>query len=150
MPSFSAKSLALLKDCHPDLIKIAQLAIQRIDFSIIEGHRTKERQKELVKKGASQTMNSKHCEYPARAFDFLPYPFNGWNDLAAFNKVGEVLIQCAKELGIDARRGADWNMNGITTDEKFYDGPHFELMSEQELARYGRKPLSKQQNDTKK
>ena len=95
-------------------------------------------------------MNSKHCEYPARAFDFLPYPFNGWNDLAAFNKVGEVLIQCAKELGIDARRGADWNMNGITTDEKFYDGPHFELMSEQELARYGRKPLSKQQNDTKK
>ena len=35
MPSFSAKSLALLKDCHPDLIKIAKLAIQRIDFSII-------------------------------------------------------------------------------------------------------------------
>ncbi|CAL7888758.1 L-alanyl-D-glutamate peptidase [Fusobacterium necrophorum subsp. funduliforme] len=133
MPKFSKRSLDNLKDCHPDLKKIAELAIQRVDFTIIEGHRSKAKQLQNVKSGASQTMNSKHCEYPSRAFDFIPYPFKGWNDSEGFNNIGEVILQCAKELKIFARRGADWNMNGRTDDEKFYDGPHIELMSLKEL-----------------
>lgn len=137
MQKFSKRSLDNLKDCHPDLKKIAELAIQRVDFTIIEGHRSKAKQLQNVKSGASQTMNSKHCEYPSRAFDFIPYPQKekgkvDWKD-RRFNTIGEVILQCAKELGIFARRGADWNMNGRTDDEKFYDGPHIELMSLKEL-----------------
>lgn len=132
MPKFSKRSLDNLKDCHPNIKRIAELAIQKTDFTVIEGHRSKKKQAENVKIGASQTMNSKHCEYPSRAFDFIPYPFKGWND-NRFNEIGEVILQCAKELGIRVRRGADWNMNGLTSDEKFYDGPHIELMSLKEL-----------------
>lgn len=135
MPRFSKRSLENLKTCHPDLIRIANEAIKRIDFTIIEGHRSKEKQKENVKKGASQTLNSKHCEYPSRAFDFIPYPFKGWDDTEGFNKIGEMILQCAKDLGILARRGADWNMNRRTDDEKFYDGPHIELLTLEEFKR---------------
>lgn len=135
MPRFSKRSLENLKTCHPDLIKIANEAIKRIDFTIIEGHRSKEKQKENLKKGVTQTLNSKHCEYPSKAFDFIPYPFKDWDDTKSFNKVGEIILQCAKELNILARRGADWNMNGRTDDEKFYDGPHIELLTLEEFKR---------------
>jgi len=36
MGKFSKRSLDNLTGCHPDLVKIANLAIQRIDFTIIE------------------------------------------------------------------------------------------------------------------
>ena len=75
MGKFSKRSLDNLSGCHPDLVKIANLAIQRIDFTIIEGHRTAEEQRKKVKQGFSKIMNSKHCETPSRAFDFIPYPF---------------------------------------------------------------------------
>lgn len=48
-----------------------------------------------------------------------------------FEKVANVLKQVAKELGIKARWGGDWNMNGRYDDEierGSYDGGHFELM----------------------
>ena len=138
MGKFSKRSLDNLAGCHPDLVKIANLAIQRIDFTIIEGHRTVEEQRKRIKQGFSKIMNSKHCETPSRAFDFIPYPFKqeDWNDTEKFNKIGEVLLECAKELGIKARRGADWNLNGSTKDEVqrgSYDGPHFELLSDEEF-----------------
>lgn len=133
MPKFSKRSLDNLKTCHPDLLKIANKAIEKVGFTIIEGHRSKEKQKENLKNGTTKTLKSKHCEYPSRAFDFIPHPFNGWNDTEGFNKVGEIILQCAKELGILVRRGADWNMNEITEDEKFYDGPHIELLTLEEL-----------------
>lgn len=133
MSKFSKRSLENLKTCHPDLIKIAEEAIKIVDFTVVEGHRSKEKQKENLKKGVTKTLNSKHCEFPSRAFDFIPYPFKNWNDTEGFNRVGETILECAKKLGINVRRGADWNMNGKTSDEKFYDGPHIELMSLEEL-----------------
>ncbi|PZM82140.1 M15 family peptidase [Candidatus Gracilibacteria bacterium] len=137
MPSFSKKSLDKLKECHPDLQKIAMEAIKEIDFTILEGHRSLAKQRENVKNGASQTLNSKHCEFPSRAFDFIPYPFKqeDWKNTKKFNDIAEVLLKCAKKLGILARRGSDWNMNGVSTDERFYDGPHFELLSKAEYQR---------------
>ena len=50
MGKFSKRSLNNLAGCHPDLVKIANLAIQRIDFTIIEGHRTVEEQKKKLNK----------------------------------------------------------------------------------------------------
>lgn len=138
---FSKRSLNNMKNVHPDLIKIANEAIKYVDFTIIEGHRSIEQQKENIKKGVSQTLKSKHCETPARAMDIIPYPFKGWNDTKDMDRVTKVILECARKLGIPARRGSDWNMNDNTGDEKFYDGPHIELMNEQELEaakkRYG-------------
>ena len=47
---------------HPDLVKVVERAIQitPVDFTVLEGRRTKERQAELLKAGATTTMNSRH------------------------------------------------------------------------------------------
>ena len=55
-------SLRRLEGVDPRLQALAKLAIQKttVDFSVTYGLRTKEEQIELVKKGFSKTMNSRH------------------------------------------------------------------------------------------
>jgi len=57
-----AKSLQRLSGVHPDLVRVVKRAIKitPVDFSVIEGVRTKKRQSELFASGASKTMNSRH------------------------------------------------------------------------------------------
>lgn len=134
MPKFSKRSLDNLSECDERLVKIANEAIKRIDFTVIDGARTEEEAKENQAKGTSWTNKSKHCRKPkSYAFDYIPYPFKSWSDLEGFEKVAKVLLQVAKELGIKARWGGDWNENGKYDDEiarRSYDGGHFELMED--------------------
>lgn len=120
MYKFSKRSLKNLTGVHPDLVKVAELAIKRtpVDFGIIEGLRTAERQKELVAKGASRTMNSRHIT--GHAIDFACFVGSElrW-DWALYNQVGPVFEECAKELGIPIVWGGRWR--------SFPDGPHVEL-----------------------
>lgn len=116
----SAKSLSRLSGVHPklqDVVKRA-IALTPVDFVVIEGLRTKERQAYLVEKGASKTMNSRHIT--GHAVDIAPI-INGkvsweWKD---FYPVIDAMRQAAKELDVPVVHGADW-----TT---FKDGPHHEL-----------------------
>lgn len=120
MYKLSKRSLDRLQGVHPDLVKVVQLAITRtpIDFAITEGLRTVERQKELVAKGASKTMNSRHIT--GHAIDFACFVGKevrwDWN---LYNQVGPVFEDCAKELGIPIVWGGRWR--------SFPDGPHVEL-----------------------
>lgn len=120
MYKLSKRSLDRLQGVHPDLVKVVQLAITRtpIDFAITEGLRTVERQKELVAKGASKTMNSRHIT--GHAIDFACFIGKEvrW-DWALYNQVGPVFEECAKELGIPIVWGGRWR--------SFPDGPHVEL-----------------------
>ena len=52
----------MLEGVHPDLVKVVHraAALSDIDFTVLEGLRTVARQKQLVKAGASKTMNSRH------------------------------------------------------------------------------------------
>lgn len=127
------RSLERLQGVHPDLVKVVKLAISRsdVDFTVIEGVRSREKQAENVRKGVSQTMNSRHLT--GHAVDIAPL-VNGqipWNDKSYFNKQAQLMLACADELGIAIRWGGDWNENGDWKDEKFYDGPHFELRRQQ-------------------
>ena len=58
----SQKSLDRLDGVHDDLISIVKEAItlSKVDFGVICGVRTKSEQADLVKSGASKTMNSRH------------------------------------------------------------------------------------------
>ena len=56
------------------LINVMNELIKLMDVTIIEGLRTKERQEELVAKGASKTKFSKHIE--GKALDLSPYPID--------------------------------------------------------------------------
>ena len=71
-------SLAKLEGVHPDMVKVVKLAITYTtqDYSVHEGLRTKTRQANLVKTGASRTMNSKHIQQSdgyGHAVDLLPW-----------------------------------------------------------------------------
>lgn len=134
MPKFSRRSLEALNSCDPRLVLVAFKAIEVVDFSVIEGGRDIVTQEEYVRQGKSQTMKSKHLitkENPfSRAFDFIPYPFNGWDKRESFALVAGVLIGIGHANGIKLRWGGDWNYNFYPEEENFYDGPHVELLGE--------------------
>ncbi|CAM3860753.1 M15 family metallopeptidase [Avibacterium endocarditidis] len=124
---FSQRSEESLKGVHKDLVKVVRRALQlsAVDFTVIEGIRSKAKQKRLFAQGASKTMHSRHLT--GHAVDIVPYPLD-WQDKAKFQKISQAMFQAAKELNIPIRWGGDWNQNGKTEDERFYDGPHFELL----------------------
>ena len=120
------RSLERLVGVHPDLVRVVKRAIELAehDFSVIEGVRTVETQRVYVAKGASKTMNSRHLT--GHAVDLYPVGRpTPWDKCPV---VAAAMLAAAKELGVATRWGGDWNMDGDSRDEKFYDGPHFELL----------------------
>jgi peptidoglycan L-alanyl-D-glutamate endopeptidase CwlK len=109
-----------LTGVHPDLVKVIEEAIKEspFDFSISEGLRTKERQKELFDAGKSQTMNSRHITGKAIDIAVLLEGKVTW-DFKHYQTVADHIKKVAKELEIELVWGGDW--------QSFKDGPHFEL-----------------------
>jgi len=130
--TFSKRSREQLNTCHPKLVQVLEAAIKKIDFSVIEGHRGEAEQNRAFAEGRSRLRwpNSKHNKMPSEAVDIWPYPFKPeyWNQIEVWENLAKVVLECAEELGIKIRWGGDWNQNGDWRDEKFIDGPHFELM----------------------
>jgi peptidoglycan L-alanyl-D-glutamate endopeptidase CwlK len=124
--TLSAKSLQRLDGAHPDLVKVVKraAALSSLDFTVLEVLRTLERQKQLVAKGASKTMRSRHLPHPgdgkSRAVDIAPV-IDGqvsW-DWPLYHKLAVTVKQAASEVGVPIEWGGDW------TD--FKDGPHWQL-----------------------
>lgn len=130
MPVFGRKSSSNLETCHKDLYKIALVAIESYDFSIITGHRSEEEQDRLFEMGLSKVEypDSKHNSLPSMAFDLAPYPIN-WRDINRFLVLGGRIMQAADILRIKLRWGADWNMNDNLDDQTFFDYGHFETFT---------------------
>lgn len=118
--AFSKRSLDSLHGVHPDLVRVATaaLAITPVDFGIIEGVRTLERQKELFAAGKSQTMNSRHLQ--GKAVDFAAYVDGtlSW-DTPLYAQIAQAMKQAAHDLGIPVTWGGDW--------PHFKDLDHIEL-----------------------
>lgn len=118
----SQRSLDRLKGVHPDLVKVVKRAIEisEYDFMVVEGLRTKETQAEYVKKGVSQTMNSRHII--GQAVDLAPLE-NGaidWNNKKGqFDAVAKAMLQAAKELNVKITWGGTW--------KSLVDKPHFQI-----------------------
>ena len=112
-----SRSLKNLSGVHPDLVAVVKRAIEitEQDFSVIEGMRTVKRQRELVKSGASQTMNSRHLT--GHAVDIAPYPLS-W-DWEYFYPIEDAMKQAARELGVALECVGDLR--------SFKDGPHWQL-----------------------
>lgn len=91
------------------------IEITEKDFTVIEGIRNINRQRELVKTGKSTTMNSRHLT--GHAVDVCPWPVSwGWEE---FYPIADAMKQAAEELEIDLEWGGDW--------KNFPDAPHFQL-----------------------
>lgn len=109
-----------LKGVHPDLVKVVEksITLTEIDFRVTEGLRSKTRQIELVNKGASKTLNSRHITGHAVDVVALIGGSVRW-DWPLYDKIAKAFKQSAKELNIPIVWGGDW--------KTFKDGPHFEL-----------------------
>lgn len=114
------RSLFRLRGVHKDLVMVVQRAIQltTVDFTVLEGLRTQDRQVELVAKGASQTMRSRHLTGHAVDLGALIDGSVRW-DWPLYYKIAEAMKTAAQQLGVPIEWGGDW--------ESFKDGPHFQL-----------------------
>lgn len=129
MPKFSQRSKDRLKGVHPKLVDVLNTAIQHVDFTVLEGLRTVERQEELVADGKSKTMNSKHLmqhDNFGHAVDVAPWPID-WNDRERFILLAGILRGIAISKGFDLRLGVDWDGDLDVKEHSFFDGPHLEL-----------------------
>ncbi|WP_443863900.1 M15 family metallopeptidase [Fusobacterium ulcerans] len=120
MYKFSKRSLDNLKGVDERLVKLMEevLSISPYDFGITEGLRTIEKQKEYVRTGKSQTMNSYHLK--GKAVDIVVYKDGEvtW-DLKYYKKIANLVKRTAVEKGLKITWGGDW--------KTLVDGPHFQL-----------------------
>ena len=120
MFSLGPRSKMRLNGVHSDLVKVVERAIQitTVDFTVLEGVRSPQRQKALYEAGASQTLNSRHIT--GHAVDL-----GAWVDSQVdwswplYVQIAKAMKTAAKELNVPIVSGIDW----IT----FRDGPHHEL-----------------------
>ena len=120
MFKLSARSLSRLKGVHPDLVRVVHRAIQNstVDFAVLEGLRTLERQQQLVKAGASLTLKSRHLTGHAVDLGAMVDGKIRW-DWPLYYKIAEAMKDAARDLKVSITWGGDWTM--------FKDGPHYEL-----------------------
>ena len=151
------RSLANLNTCHPDLQLIVHTAIKysQVDFTIIEGARTAERQQELFDKGKSKVnpkkytpevliTKGKHIVNEHRklsmAFDFI-VAVKGKKKLAydqthmmylvgVFTAIGEMLY-AQKKISHRVHSAANWDRY----DESQYDQTLFDLVREKSIGK---------------
>lgn len=144
----SDRSKARLEGVDERLVKVVEFAIgiSEIDFAVTEGVRSHERQAELLKRGATKTMNSKHLT--GHAVDLVAY-IDGqvsW-EVAVYDDLADAMKVAAQTLGVSIRWGGAWHIGDICCwsrpmecamndyiDQRraagkrpFIDCPHFEL-----------------------
>ncbi len=131
---------------HLKLLVTEAIKITTVDFTVFEGMRTLERQREYVARGVSRTMNSRHLT--GHAVDLVPLVDGQprW-EMGACCRVADAMRTVAVAEDIEVRWGGCWDMllgttatrdseemafgyvkRRLTQDRKpFLDGPHFEL-----------------------
>jgi peptidoglycan L-alanyl-D-glutamate endopeptidase CwlK len=145
----SQRSLDRLEGVDERLVAVVKYAITatKVDFGVVQGLRTIEEQRELVAKGASQTMKSKHID--GLAVDLMAYiGSRGSWELNLYDDIADAMAEGARAVDVPVRWGAAWTVPNIAqwsgtmedamndyidtrrsqNRRPFIDGPHFELM----------------------
>jgi peptidoglycan L-alanyl-D-glutamate endopeptidase CwlK len=136
-----------LEGVHENLIAVVHRAIEITpqDFSVHDGIRTLDEQKALVKRGASNTLRSRHIT--GHAVDLVPYIAGKlrweWEPIYV---IAEAVRTAAAELDTPIRWGGAWGLDFTESEDStedlvedyaarrreagkrvFLDGPHYEL-----------------------
>lgn len=147
-PNYSLSELSLnrLKGVNPNLVQVVKRAIEitGVDFRVQEGLRTIEQQREYVRQGKSQTMNSRHLTGHAVDLVAIVDGQVSWN-FNYYYTIAKAIAQASTELGVSVRWGGAWtnitNKNGTPQEwvkaykaerkklgkKEFLDGVHFEI-----------------------
>jgi peptidoglycan L-alanyl-D-glutamate endopeptidase CwlK len=154
---FSQKSLDRLKGVHPDLADLLKEAIDHslIDFGVVEGLRSMERQQDLVEQELSQTLRSKHLMQEdgwGHAVDLVPYRGSKpcWEWQYIFTMAEAIQRTLLNRIDLKGyphiRWGGAWTLLHSTKSPRelqegyvqscrqagrkpFLDGPHFEILN---------------------
>jgi peptidoglycan L-alanyl-D-glutamate endopeptidase CwlK len=139
---FSQQSLDRLKGVHPDLVRVVHtvMDMQVMDFAVAEGLRTPERQEQLLKEKATQTLKSRHLRQPdgfGHAVDLYPSPIDmgavragNAKEISRFGLLAGLMLAAGKAEGIAITWGGDFDRDGQTLDNSFFDAMHFQLEKE--------------------
>jgi len=145
----SKRSLDRLEGVDHRLIEVVKLAITvtKVDFGVIEGVRTPEKQLEYFQKGASQiAVGGKHVQ--GKAVDLMAFIGDrvSW-EINLYDDIADAIKYAATVLEVPVLWGAAWHIpdirkwDGTMQDaiddyvqlrrsqgkRPFIDGPHFEL-----------------------
>lgn len=140
------KSEAILSTVHADLQRVVRLAITLtdIDFTVLEGIRSKQRQKQLVASGASKILDGRHLTGHAVDLGAWQGGKVSW-DWPHYYRIAEAVKRAAKLLQVPIVWGGTWDkrlndlgdtraaVEGYVAARRklgrsaFIDGPHFEL-----------------------
>ena len=117
---YGAKSKANLATVHEDLQRVMEEAIKDApyDFSITEGLRSLERQKQLFADKKSSTMKSLHLTGHAVDVAIIIDGKANW-EMDKYKELATHVEAVALSLGVAIECGAFW--------QRFPDGPHIEL-----------------------
>lgn len=117
------RSLSRLEGVHADLVRVVKraAALSDLDFTVLEGLRSLERQKQLIASGASSLkdpMRSRHVT--GHAVDLAPMLGSEvrW-DWPLFHKLAPIIKNAAYLEKVPIEWGGDWRT--------FKDGPHWQL-----------------------
>ena len=148
--TLSQRSLGRLDGVNNKLHSVVTTAIglTNVDFGVTCGLRTEKEQEDLVARGASQTMKSKHLT--GDAVDVVAYIGSriSW-DLNLYDDIADAFKEASVREGVGIRWGASWHIPDLrdwegTAEEAmmayidlrrsqgrrpFIDAPHFELAS---------------------
>ena len=128
MPRFGKRSKERLATCDERLQEVFNEVIQFVDCSVLEGHRSQERQDKLYDEGKTKVKypRGRHNSNPSRAVDVTPYPVY-WEDRERQTLFAGFVLGIARAKGIKLRWGGDWDMDFKVMDNRFDDFPHFEV-----------------------
>ena len=130
------RSLLRLEGVHPDLVRVVKkaAAMSSLDFTVLEGLRTLDRQRKLLSEGATKTLNSRHITGHAVDLGVLIDGSVRW-DWGLYLRLGEVMRAASLAEKVPVRWGGTWKLlsaiqGPITAkilSRSFPDGPHFEI-----------------------
>lgn len=135
---------------HFDWKIILRTLQDRVDHTVVFGHRSKADQDHAFEQGLSKLRwpDSKHNSLPSMAVDVAPYfaEIRGidWEDTHAVCTLWGRIIEISERLIREGtithrvRWGGDWDGDGRTRDQSFMDFVHGELipLTEEEIAAY--------------
>ena len=145
----SQRSLGRLDGVKNEMhsVVVSAIGMSNVDFGVICGLRTQEEQEDLMARGATQTLKSKHLT--GDAVDLMAYIGSraSW-ELNLYDDIADAMKQAAIKHDVAIKWGAAWSVGNIaewdgTMEEAmnsyidlrrsegrrpFIDGPHFELM----------------------
>jgi len=153
MPYFSLESRKNMEGIHPDLAYVLHYAINYLDFKVVEGVRSTERQQTLFHQDPPVTTIdgvsklSKHQIQPStgygHAVDLYPYPIDDLSSLSGIRREKALrrfvalaffikglweAMRRQEQVHGSLRWGGDWDSDFDFNDQRFDDLPHIEII----------------------